>query len=215
MRFVLISDTHNQHDKISVPEGDVLIHSGDACGYGSFREMANFLTWFSNQPHQYKVYVPGNHCRYAQEPAFLGIVPDNINCLIDEAIQINDYKFYGSPWTPTFSVGWAFNKKRGEQLRQVWSKVPDDTNVLITHGPPMDILDIVVQDNGAHVPQGCEELAARVAALPNLKLHVFGHIHIHGKHMPQLTKINGVTFVNASQLDDFYKISNSPVVVDI
>jgi hypothetical protein len=29
VRFVVLSDTHNQHDRITVPDGDVLLHLGD------------------------------------------------------------------------------------------------------------------------------------------------------------------------------------------
>lgn len=214
MRLVAISDTHNQHKKITIPDGDILVHAGDACGSGTFREMADFLTWFSGQPHPYKIYVPGNHCRYAQESAFRGIVPDNVICLIDQSVSILGYKFYGSPWTPEFSIGWAFNKPRGEELCKTWAKIPEDTEVLITHGPPHGILDTVVQDNGAHLSQGCEELRKVVLAMSSLKVHVFGHIHVHHNQMSQMT-VNNTKFVNASQLNDRYEIANPPVGIDL
>ena len=97
-------------------------------------------------------------------------------------------------------------KDRGNPITEVWNKIPDDTDILITHGPPMYVLDKTVR--GEHV--GCYDLASKVSRL-DLKLHVFGHIHLmHGTE-----HINGTTFVNASTCDEQYQPVNKPIVIDL
>lgn len=63
------------------------------------------------------------------------------------------YSIYGSPWQPEF-CNWGFNLDRGEPLRKVWSKIPDKTEILITHGPPHMVGDLTFQG----INCGCEEL---------------------------------------------------------
>jgi len=59
------------------------------------------------------------------------------NCIYleDSSTTVHGYKIYGSPWTPYF-FGWAFNAQRGKECAEIWSKIPTDTEILITHGPP-------------------------------------------------------------------------------
>jgi hypothetical protein len=52
--------------------------------------------------------------------------------------------------------------------------VPDDTNVLINHGPPFGILD---RSPFQQQHQGDPELLARCGELPHLRFVCFGHIH--------------------------------------
>jgi hypothetical protein len=44
------------------------------------------------------------------------------------------YKFYGSPYTPAFCE-WAFQLNETDAIEK-WKKIPEDTEILITHGPP-------------------------------------------------------------------------------
>ncbi len=60
-RIVAISDTHRMHDRITVPDGDVLVHAGDFCSRGELREVAPFVNWLTRQPHAHKVLIAGNH----------------------------------------------------------------------------------------------------------------------------------------------------------
>ena len=61
VRFVCLSDTHMQHRKMTVPSGDVLVHTGDFSNHGSLEEVREFAAWFAAQPHPLKLVVPGNH----------------------------------------------------------------------------------------------------------------------------------------------------------
>jgi Icc-related predicted phosphoesterase len=124
------------------------------------------------------------------------------------------YKWFGSPISPEFN-NWAFNRKRGKEIARCWSKIPDDTQILISHGPPYGILDVNKEEiysqplGPEHL--GCEELRKRISKLKALKLNVFGHIHsssgveIH----------DGVKFVNASVLNESYEVVYQPKVIEL
>lgn len=209
-RIICLSDTHNFHEQISVPDGDILIHAGDATGRGTIPEIADFNRWFANQPHEHKILIAGNHDWLFEisSAAARRLLDDSIIYLEDSAVEIENLKFYGSPWQPRF-FDWAFNLMRGAELAEKWEMIPADTDVLITHGPPNGILDEVPRRYFIE-NTGCEELRKRVEMV-RPKLHVFGHIHCgYGQ-----TEQSGVKFVNASVCDEEYQPINAPVVIDL
>ena len=61
MKIVCISDTHGLHDKIVLPEGDMIIHAGDCTNFGSTAQVIEFLEWFSKLAYKYKIFIAGNH----------------------------------------------------------------------------------------------------------------------------------------------------------
>ena len=224
MKLIAISDTHQLHKNIVVPDGDILVHCGDWTNKGATDQIEDFLIWFSGQPHKYKVFIAGNHeLGLDQGPMRirkLAIIHKYINhfpnmfYLENRLETIAGIKFYGSPVTPEF-FNWAWNVKRGSNIAKFWAAIPNDTNVLITHGPPYGTLDLVqdtVANFGRDLHQGCEDLAKRVRQLPDLKAHVFGHLHTCGS---QQTEINGVKFVNAAICTENYKPTNLPVIIEI
>lgn len=203
MKIVAISDTHTYHDYIDLPEGDVLVHTGDFSFQGNREEYDRFVDWFAKQPHPYKVFIAGNHDRILEKEKLP--VPDGVYYLQDTSLVIDGIVFYGSPWQPEF-CNWAFNLPRGRPLAEKWGKIPEDTEVLLTHGPPHKILD--------HCPGGnvgCEDLLERVLKLPNLKYHVFGHIH----ESYGIEVFGTTTFVNASSCTGRYRPINNPIVLEI
>jgi len=208
LRIVCLSDTHNFHNQITVPEGDVLIHAGDATNRGTQFEVEDFLRWFSVLPHKYKIFVAGNHdWLYETNERFARFLTAkfNIKYLQDSSIEIKGLKIYGSPWQPRF-YDWAFNLMRGAEIAEKWKLIPKDTDILITHGPPHEILDLT--PNGD--PAGCEELRKTVEEVKP-KVHIFGHIHSGYGIIEKF----GVKFINASNCDESYSPVNIPVVFDI
>lgn len=229
MKLVCISDTHGQHSKLEIPLGDVLIHSGDATMVGKKDETKSFLQWFASQPHQYKIFVPGNHDfsfdsqavfdkwnknRYNQitNPDIDQIKYDSLKfckdngiiVLINESVVINEVNFYGTPNTPIF-FNWAFNNSEYDLENNIYNHIPQSTEVLISHGPPKDILDLCTSGN-----VGSVALANRVKQLNNLKISIFGHIHdSHGL----LAHNDGIIYINSSILDDRYKVKYDPISV--
>lgn len=206
MKIVCISDTHGFHSRLKMPKGDVLIHAGDATQIGKPEECLEFISWFQAQRYPYKLFVPGNHDfgfdRQAWLRQLLHAPHRGVYFLQDSGVEIGGLLFYGAPWIPNLK-GWAFY---GDELLLTlkFAKIPDQTNVLITHGPPEGLMD----DCGHHV--GSPELKKRLEQLRplgHLKLHVFGHIHEgYGRQ-------NGS--VNAAICTGEYMPTNPPIVVEL
>lgn len=206
-RIVLLSDTHNCNEQISVPDGDILIHAGDATNRGQVDEIVAFNEWFSGFPHKHKIFVAGNHdWLFETRPKYArSLLAKNVVYLQDSAVEILDLKIYGSPWQPRF-FDWAFNLNRGGEMAEKWKLIPNEVDILITHGPPFGILDETPRGDFA----GCEELRKRVEEI-RPQLHVFGHIHFGYGTEEKF----GVRFVNASNCDEDYLPTNLPIVVDL
>ncbi|GGR29313.1 metallophosphatase domain-containing protein [Deinococcus ruber] len=206
MNIVCISDTHKQHARLRVPAGDVLVHAGDVSLRGTAAEIQDFLTWFAAQPHRHKVFIAGNHdFLFEQHPAQArAMIPEGVHYLEDSGVTLGGVRFWGSPVTPWF-YDWAFNR-REDEIRPHWALIPPNTDVLITHGPPLGVLDAVRPD---HHQVGCPQLAQVLATRVAARLHVFGHIH---ESYGQRTQ-GALTSVNASVLDHRYKLLNPPVMI--
>lgn len=210
MKIVCISDIHNYHKKIDMPEGDVVVCTGDVSSRGFKHELQNFIKWYGNLPYKRKVLVCGNHDVGAEKdfPKEFKIWcrDAGIDYLENSEVVIDGLKFYGSPVTPRFGYGWAWNVDR-DRIGVYWDNIPEDTDILLTHGPPYSILDYTFygQEN-----VGCEALLERVFEV-RPKLHVFGHIHEeYGKKI-----VDGIRFVNASICTLAYNPDNKPIVVEI
>ena len=198
IRFVCISDTHNLTDNLILPDGDILLHAGDFTNIGTSKNVEHFNEFLARVKGQFKhvVVIPGNHeLSFGPEnpmrSAILNSAEDQSNvdqekykkdlrqnCIFleDESVDLLGFKIYGSPWQPEFG-GWAYNLKRGEECLEKWNAIPSDTDVLITHGPPLGYGDLCKSG----VRAGCAELLSTIQLRVKPKLHVFGHIH-EGKY---------------------------------
>jgi Icc-related predicted phosphoesterase len=223
MKILCISDTHTKHRQIpkeQLLEADCIVHAGDISNVGDLEDTKDFLDWFSNLNYKYKIFIAGNHDFNFQESDFrykdtMGLLKlySDVIYLCDSEIIIEGLKFYGSPWQPAF-FDWAFNLQRGEEINEKWKLIPEDTNVLITHGPIQGILDKT--KGGQYV--GCKDLKEKVYSLLGiLKLHVCGHIHEaygQSKCTYDYDK-EGHHYVNASILDEKYRVVNKPILIEI
>lgn len=235
MKIVAISDTHNNHYKLQIPECDILIHAGDWTSQGKIHEVEDFARWLNKQRQaKHIVIVPGNHElyfeKYILEYGTYEWVMDHCprtHLLIDRTIEIEGVKIHGSPATPFF-CDWAWNRSHGNEMKAYntgygkikypapikphWDKIPEGTNILITHGPPYDILDKSVYANGDPRPEplGCDALLNRIQEVKP-DLHFFGHIHAPGG--TQVHK-DGTSFYNASICDETYFPSNPITIVE-
>ncbi|MFG0262546.1 MAG: metallophosphoesterase [Novipirellula sp. JB048] len=180
MKIWFISDTHNMHPWLRVPEADMVIHCGDESTHGNPAlnepEARRFFDWFSALEIETKVFIPGNH----STAVATGLIqPDDypeVRFLIHESLQCHGLKLFGSPYTPRFH-DWAYMKKRA-QLDQVWQSVPDDVDILITHGPPKGILDLAHDsESKALIQVGCTALRRHVEERIRPQIHAFGHLH--------------------------------------
>ena len=73
MKAVFLSDTHNFHTDVDVPDGDILFHTGDFTMSGSLSEVMDFHDWFVSLPHEHKVVIGGNHDRCLGQDGILGM----------------------------------------------------------------------------------------------------------------------------------------------
>lgn len=209
MKLCVISDTHNKHEQLVLPNADVIIHCGDMTSIGNEYEVHNFFKWFSNlSQYEYKICIAGNHDWLFEINRTLAFSykPDNVIYLEDSEIIINGIKFYGTPVQKPFN-DWAFNRPE-EKLAQHWAAIPDDVDVLITHSPPYMILDRV-DWNRSH--EGSPTLYDEVINRIKPKIHCFGHIH--GGYGIKI--IENTTFINASNLNDVYECVNKPIIIEI
>ena len=212
MKIVGISDTHGRDVYSPIPDGDVLVHAGDACMRGTESELVLFNAWLGTLPHKHKLYTPGNHDGFVQDhPEEARAILTNCTLLIEEAVEIDGVKFWMSPYTPEF-FDWSFMYERANGAEQ-WAKMPEGIDVLVTHGPPAGILDTVLRFNkGEYEPEstGCYDLLQRVLKVQP-KLHIFGHIHEgYGQQIQ-----HGIKFVNASICTDRYRAINAAHVLEL
>ncbi|KAG8679346.1 hypothetical protein FRC08_017035 [Ceratobasidium sp. 394] len=189
VRIVCISDTHGAEP--AVPDGDILIHAGDMTMTGSATQLRSAVAWISSLPHPIKLVVAGNHdqgldaklretSRCSAEDPQIDWQALGITYLEHTTTQITvlgrQLRVFGSPFTPELGGRGAFHYPQAnflpERAREIWEDIPLDTDILITHGPPRNHLDMT--SRGRRV--GCPALLDRLWQV-RPALHVFGHIH--------------------------------------
>jgi Icc-related predicted phosphoesterase len=210
MTIVALSDTHGNHARVNIPSGDIVIYSGDCTHKSTFSEIVNFVQWYSSLKIRYKILVAGNHDRFmAKHPYEFSQILRNsdIIYLENNSVQIEKYKFYGSPFSLSFGGTGAFTYPNEEMAKPIWNSIPIDTDFLITHGPPKGFRDFS-KTEGRH--SGCSVLLAQVLKIKP-KYHFFGHIHeAYG------IESNGDSvFVNSSLVDGSEDVVNNPVIIQV
>ncbi len=203
LRIVAVADTHTfQHD-LDVPDGDVFLHAGDLLRAGRLAELLPVAEWIGSLPHRHKVVVAGNHdwVFVRQQRAAIEFLGPSVTYLQDSGCVIDGVKFWGSPWQPTFH-DWAFNLPRGRALREKWDLIPNDTDVLITHGPPRGYGD----ECGNPHRVGCDDLRAALARV-RPRLHCFGHVHQDGG----VWEVDGMHIANVTT----WECDRAPTVFDL
>lgn len=232
MKLVIISDTHNLHNELVLPSGDVLIHCGDYSYSGRDNEVISFLTWMQEQTKKYRLVIGGhgNHelGPYEDREHFNELktvfAPDviwpHMRIFTDPVTNLN---FFFSPYVTTINGSCAFEASPSE-YQEIVKFIPDYTDILISHGPPFNILDTFVrhsidwdsqQNDYAHTSRefkiGSKVLAERIKEIEP-KLVCFGHCHENGG---QTVEIDGTIYVNGAVLNENYEIANEPVIVNL
>lgn len=230
MKICCISDMHGTLN-FSVPECDLLLIAGDICPathspYTSISLQRHWLEnrfkkWIYEQPINYAICVAGNHCwiwEYGKDevPSWFPLntvdremmVNAKIECVEDYLVWYKGLKIYGTPVQLPFN-NWAFNRT-DQQLKKYWDAIPEGLDILLLHSPPYGILDET--HNSRYKPEhiGSKSLAKRIKEI-RPKLVVFGHNHNnHG-----VVEEDGIKYVNASLVDEEYKLTREPIVVEL
>lgn len=215
MKICVTSDTHGFLPKI--PECDIFMHAGDICPVINHRITYqkhfihnDLLSWFNKKiPSKHNVFTPGNHDYiFEKHPEFIPTMW-KAHCLIDQFVEIEGLKIWGSPWQTWFR-DWAFNapKEGGEEfLDKIYSKIPDDTDIIITHGPPYGLGDKT--DRGDHT--GSHSLLKAMERIKP-KFVITGHIHsaVGSYRFGDTTQV-----INASYLNERYLPHTQPIMLEI
>jgi predicted phosphohydrolase len=204
--LVLMADTHELHREVEVPAGDVLIHAGDFTMFSrSELAISDFNDWLGNLPHRHKIICGGNHELFLSADPERRSLISNARVLLDEGVElVEGLRLWASPVTPGY--GDAFGMISPEARARHWAKVPE-VDVLITHGPPLGVLD---RSPGQGEGIGDPELLAAVQRIRPL-LHVFGHVHAgYGQ-----ISVGGTLHVNCALLGMDGAIAHPPVVLRI
>ncbi|GET93344.1 hypothetical protein, conserved [Leishmania tarentolae] len=150
LRLVIISDTHERHREMSVPNGDVLVHCGDIQeGLNFVRDvkamLTDFATWFTDSslhPHPVKLIIAGNH-----DKAIAAMPTEDVRRLFAPAVYLCEdsvvvepvgVRFYGSPrsisnsrWSPNT----AFQGKKSWGPFMFASARQDDRSTAVSNAP--------------------------------------------------------------------------------
>jgi Icc-related predicted phosphoesterase len=189
----------------------MLIHSGDFTNsrdlFTNTIEFICFVDWLKKVRDKFKyvVMVAGNHDMHIEKyekgskKEFGNI---GAHLLINESVEIEGIKIWGSPCTPAFH-DWAYNRDRGK-IGKTWARIPDDTQILVTHGPPKGILDL--SENRKYELEQCGDsaLMSRIEQLKELRLFCCGHIHSMKPHYSNDGMLirKGILYSNASCITD-------------
>jgi predicted phosphodiesterase len=107
MKIVAISDTHCQVKKITLPEGDTLIHAGDLTYRGTVEEITQELDDLEEKAQNFRniVVIDGNHDWLGQKNQDLmrKLCSDRKIIYLNDSFEVVDgVKIYGAPWQPEF-----------------------------------------------------------------------------------------------------------------
>ena len=197
-----LSDTHGQHKNLkSLPEADVIVHSGDFTFAGSEEEAYDFMNWFCNLPYKHKIFIAGNHdmCMYGAD--HIDGLSRNVHYLYNNSVVIDGIKFYGIPM--------FMEDCMDGNLDVFINNIPDDTDVLITHMPPKGTCDLANYRKGPE-HRGNATLAELLKKL-HPTCHLFGHEHdAYGKTIKE-----NVIYSNACVVDSRYNLINNPTIINI
>lgn len=204
-----IADLHGDYPTLD--GGDLLIVAGDLTASDKPEQYFEFEEWLDAQCYKKKVLIAGNHDNFLVDNGPHMFAACDYLC--DSGMEFEGMKIWGSPWTKTFKGinphCKAFTVDTEDEIAVKWALIPDDTDILITHGPPASVLDKTYR--GMNV--GSASLMAKASSLSKMRLHIFGHIHeSHGilKH----THADGSLmrcYINCSYVNDDYDPVNKPV----
>ena len=227
IRIVLISDTHNLHRTLHMPEGDILVHAGDFTNNGTQKEIKDFDTWLAGLDYQHKILVPGNHDTGTEEKALLRDARKrekqgeslqvtevtNATVLKGEMVEVMGLRVFGLPDTldPYNLSWWAYKADTEEELKERAAGISSGVDLLISHMPPYGVGDLC-HDGDKAGSHALRELALSANEPP--KLWVFGHIHECGGRAYRL-KGSDTVMVNAASSPLLGKGLRPPIVIDI
>jgi Icc-related predicted phosphoesterase len=196
--IVAISDQHGELPEI--PSCDLLLIAGDICpvtNHGlDFQERwlrFDFRDWLRRVPARKIVFIAGNHDFVFEQRSNFLPADFPATYLQDSGTEWEGLCIWGTPWQPWF-YDWAFNLYERDLARK-WDLIPNNTDILVVHGPPLDHGDGVPERTGVR-HTGSPSLLLRIRQIQP-RLVVFGHIHEgRGEWRIGKTVLANVTILN-------------------
>jgi Icc-related predicted phosphoesterase len=208
MRVLCLSDLHGFLPKL--PSSNLVLIGGDIVPIYNhqlwFQEQwldTNLRQWLGEIETDKIIFSAGNHDLIFEK------APDKVpkdlpwTYLQDSSTEFENLKIFGTPASILYNH-WAFNFTE-EEISKKWELIPEDTNILVVHGPPFGYGDMTVDGEQT----GSKSLTEKIKNLKDLKLIVTGHIHCsRGKY-----KLNDKYILNSSLLNEQYEMTNAPFLV--
>lgn len=230
MKICAISDMHGNLQDIDIPEADLLVIAGDLIplsiqsylkqSYKWFKQ--KFLPWLQSLPVEQVVFIAGNHDKFLENKSnpdfkdFLDLFSDGKYIYLEDKLYTFTNKkgetciIYGTPYSDIFGY-WSFMESE-QTLTKIFSKIPENVDILLTHTAPYGVSDIILQEgfySGQHI--GSTALADAVKEKkPKYVIH--GHLH-STNHEPET--LGDTTVYNVSVKDESYKVVYKPLVFDL
>jgi Icc-related predicted phosphoesterase len=239
MKEIKIASTADIHGILDFkfPEVDILTISGDICPVHSSHHPTTQYYWIENKfiPWCYELinskktkhicFCGGNHDfifeKILKFPETYHITwPDNVHYLCDSKIEIEGINIYGTPRTPIFG-NWAFMSSE-EVLSNYFSAIPNDLDILLSHGPAYGLNDTITQYpigpsfGDPHI--GSKSLKEHIKRV-KCKWLISGHIHSANHNIEKYyydhDNMEYINCINVSLVDEEYVPIYSPFVFSI
>jgi len=208
-KIVCFSDTHGQHRNKKLNSwlmnnsADILLFAGDYQKNNQDHGKI-FVEWIAELPYKHKIIIPGNHDNNFDNAREKCKHYDNIHFIVHEGIEIEGIKFFCSAYSRTFG-NWYFMESE-DTLKYLYEKIPNNTEILVTHTPPFGTLDETIYS----VSAGSTSLNNRIPELPKLEYNIFGHIH----EQNGFRTFDDIKYINCSVTNELYELVNNPYIFE-
>lgn len=180
VRIVHMTDTHNFLKKGMktdfLPHGHILVHTGNFTNEGKDEEFAIFNDWldYVRDLYHYRVVILGKRevKIYGNNwDAMKKLLTNATHVLCHDEATILGIRFYGAPWHWAHKLNYILRPGAPVNASARFDDIPTGINVLLTHGPAYDRLDVYYAgDTKDH--WGSRELAEALRRVrPSVHLH--------------------------------------------
>lgn len=225
MKVILMSDLHGDLPVIEPCElvcicGDISPLNIQAT-HKKMRKwlIEEFKPWCESLPCDKVIFIAGNHDSSFQKLDFMYTQfpkDGKTTYLFHESYVYTaksgkEYSIFGTPYCKLFG-NWAFMES-DETLEKLYSTIPNNLDILITHDQPYGYNDIILDDvpwaNNSNI--GNKPLAKAILE-KQPKIQVNGHLHSCDHSM---IEIGATKHYNVSLKNEMYEIVYKPLVLNI
>lgn len=218
MKILPLSDIHNTHaifdyilKNYKEKEYDLVTISGDVWEGKDIR-FSNVIIDFQEKIKKPIVMIQGNHDFWNKN---IFDHHKNIHLLHNSGLELDGINFFGTPYTNKFGRwNWMLSD---DDLYSMWNDIiPNDVDVLLSHGPPYGICDNVRQRKYGHDENSKLGSFAlrRIIDERQPRFVLVGHIHSGSRK----GNIGNSEIYNVSCLDEDYEFmafNGAPKIIEV